>query len=403
MGILWKKYLLEFLLGMFIITVPLSLSLHLLYGDNIMQSSISILGFKVYHSCYNNNVFVWSLLVRIIPILLFSIWFLTIKDWWRYFIFCPLLPFASTIQVPFTLENDSFTQHAVSFSLVILVLLIIDNKHYFQFTSYIQLNQNIFGSAKIRGLYYNTRYFLKISESSQKPDGGIDRIRKLEYIKELLNSSINDSDYKQKLSVGKTSIIILLLIIFSSLAWLHVFIPKEQGKLNLLFLSISNNGFPDLSTFVWYITTKFCVIITLCIWIITSRNWWRYAILSPIIFYIYQLWEAFQIGSTALNENEYLKGLPLITILVGILFYLAETIKYQTRISEMYQKICNEIEILLDQSKEVSDFRIQNNLRYHRIKKHKSSIENQPQHLNRLMKFKKELLIKLNGKDCNLT
>ncbi len=52
MGILWKKYFHEFLLGLFIITVPLSLSIHLLYDDNLVQSSINILGLEVNHSCW---------------------------------------------------------------------------------------------------------------------------------------------------------------------------------------------------------------------------------------------------------------------------------------------------------------------------------------------------------------
>ncbi len=157
--------------------------------------------------------------------------------------------------------------------------------------------------------------------------------------------------------------------------------------------------FPDLPTFVWYITTKLCVIITLSLWIITSKNWWRYAILSPIIFYIYQFWEAFQTGSTALNENEYIKGLPIITILVGILFYLSETIKYQTRIIDTYHTICHDIEVLLDQSKEVIDFRNKNNLRYHQIKKNKASHRNEAEHLKRLHKFKEELTDRINRND----
>ncbi len=64
------------------------------------------------------------------------------------------------------------------------------------------------------------------------------------------------------------------------------------------------------------------------IWFATCRYWWRWAILSPVLFYLYQFWELFQ-SINDIDSTGNLKVLPLAllaAIVVAILWKLIRSI-----------------------------------------------------------------------------
>ncbi len=77
--------------------------------------------------------------------------------------------------------------------------------------------------------------------------------------------------------------------------------------------TIEKNGFIDLRAFTWFILHKFIVILFSPIWFITSEHWWKYAILSPLIFFSYQFWEAFQ-DVSQLDAIGNIKVFPLVLL-----------------------------------------------------------------------------------------
>ena len=64
------------------------------------------------------------------------------------------------------------------------------------------------------------------------------------------------------------------------------------------------------------------------VWFATCKYWWRWAILSPVLFYLYQFWEIFQ-SVKEIDGSGNLKVLPLAllaAIVVAILWKLIRSI-----------------------------------------------------------------------------
>ena len=113
-------------------------------------------------------------------------------------------------------------------------------------------------------------------------------------------------------------------------------------------VTIGKNGFPDVNIFIWYVCGKLCTLVPLCIWFMTCGHWWRYAILSPIVLFTYQLWGANQNFSLEIDNYEYIRALPMILILVLVLILISKDVQYQAKIIDIYENLSAEIEVLLN-------------------------------------------------------
>jgi hypothetical protein len=81
------------------------------------------------------------------------------------------------------------------------------------------------------------------------------------------------------------------------------------------------------------------------LWFLSSQQWWKYAILSPIILYSYQFWEATQDINT-LDAAGNIKAFPAIFCVVLILIVISKAIKYRVQILMMYEQLTEEIDNL---------------------------------------------------------
>jgi hypothetical protein len=138
---------------------------------------------------------------------------------------------------------------------------------------------------------------------------------------ELNDSSINDPSNKSTNSVlnkGVSSIVLVLSIVLLVQLW----IPAKQTQYEFLGLNISSFGFFDFKTFFYYASNKSILFALGLLWFVTCRYWWRWAILSPVLFYLYQFWEIFQ-PVKDINSTGNLNILPLVflTVLVVILLW----------------------------------------------------------------------------------
>jgi len=86
----------------------------------------------------------------------------------------------------------------------------------------------------------------------------------------------------------------LFLILVTSLLFVHDTISNNVQEISFMGIEMGSFGFKDVGTLIYHISQKFVVCIFMVVWFITSDFWWRWAILSPIIFYSYQFWESFQ-------------------------------------------------------------------------------------------------------------
>ncbi|WP_133644285.1 hypothetical protein [Zeaxanthinibacter enoshimensis] len=153
----------------------------------------------------------------------------------------------------------------------------------------------------------------------------------------LLAGSIGRPSVSRITKLIAISILLILPIIYN----LHRFIPSGTTTLNLYLVEIGTFDFPDINTMVWLVMLNLVYILPLFIWFITCPYWWRYAILAPIILSTFQLWELFY--EIDIYEWRNLNTIPYLLIIISILVYASEKVKYEVKLSE----IQNELDIEL--------------------------------------------------------
>jgi hypothetical protein len=138
---------------------------------------------------------------------------------------------------------------------------------------------------------------------------------------ELKDSSINTPSNKSNNSFLDISVSGIVLVLSIALL-VQLWIPAKQTQFEFLGINISSFGFFDFKTFFYYASNKLILFALGVIWFATCRYWWRWAIFSPILFYLYQFWEIFQ-PVKDINSAGNLNILPLVflTVLVIILLW----------------------------------------------------------------------------------
>lgn len=90
------------------------------------------------------------------------------------------------------------------------------------------------------------------------------------------------------------------------------------------------------------------ILIPCVIWFLTSSNWWRYALLSPITISMYQLWEICKPSHNyQVDEVSLFYIFPAILVLTGFLVQLAKKINYFDRVELLKGTIKNSIDVIL--------------------------------------------------------
>ncbi|MCX2719533.1 hypothetical protein [Lentiprolixibacter aurantiacus] len=145
------------------------------------------------------------------------------------------------------------------------------------------------------------------------------------------------------------NLIYALVIMVSTIPWyLHYTIPEGAANYKIGILNISSHGFYDAQVFTWFISLKLMVIVPMFIWFITYHTWWRYAILSPLILYLFQFWEAFQEGYLIIEAYGNYRVFPLVLLSVFLLFTLSRIVRRHSRSLDTYDRISREIDHLID-------------------------------------------------------
>jgi hypothetical protein len=126
------------------------------------------------------------------------------------------------------------------------------------------------------------------------------------------------------LNLALSSLLLVLLIVLFA----HHWVPQNEASSTILGLQIGSFGFRDSSTFIFYASNKMVLCVLGLIWFATCRYWWRWAILSPVLFYLYQFWELFQ-SINDIDSTGNLKVFPLalfMAIVVAVLWKLIRRI-----------------------------------------------------------------------------
>ena len=125
------------------------------------------------------------------------------------------------------------------------------------------------------------------------------------------------------------------------------------------------------------------------LWFITYHSWWRYAILSPLILYLFQFWEAIQDGYSNVDAFGNYKVFPLVLLSIILLLALSRIVRRHSRSLDIYEQITHEINSLINklgvERSRVGDYRN----RFDKIRNKQDSSKDT--NLKELMLLKQEL------------
>jgi len=403
-GLFWKKkYSGDILAAFMVLCSPFLIYIHLLFSDEL--DIISIFGFQFKHEYLSNEVFVWAILKSLVPLILLLIWFFSTAHKWRYLIFPLKSVFIYSIAdnlfflSPFE-ENQRFSYAVVLLLSVCIIILIID---FLVLADYrknkIESSIDLLFKKNLKSSYKN--YSLEVESIVKHKSEVIPFINlsKMYSIKKVLEKYLNrpsdsTTGMKDKNKLILDIVICFVLLMTPLLLFIYYLIPEGVQQIDLRFMVMGSNGFMDVNIFVWFLCYKLIILIPLILWFTTCQHWWKYAILSPIILYTYQFWEAFQ-DEKYLDALGNLRAFPAVFAVVLLLLLFSRAVKYKTEILDIYEYLNIEIEKLLMQLGTSNTIVRDQESRYKSLKQQLDTRGNSKEHINELIRLREELLSQL--------
>lgn len=395
-----KKYKSDVLIAITIAFLPFLAYMHLLFSNELKE--ISFFGIEISHGFESNSTFIWYLFKNIIPSTLLVIWLSTVAMRWKYLLL-PLLTLYIYNTLDFLFDsfrlnnlrliNDENSILLIKIMIIALTISVIFFCDTYYFKRYrrrlLEISIKSILSSNIK--YSNDFYSEKVQSLMEKKDSitGTNYLKKIYNAKLVLEDRLQTFNNKSKSETnkdsGRLSLLVIFVLVCTTLLWFgHYLIPEYEQVLDLGIIKVHNNGFNSVRTFLWFLLQKLIVLIPLTLWFLTCQQWWKYAILSPIILYSYQFWEATQDINT-LDAAGNINAFPAIFCVVLLLIVVSKAIKYRVQILIMYDQLTEEIDNLF----KTADFKA-NNILYknvRQIKMLKAEIAQESSAREQLMKL----------------
>jgi len=138
----------------------------------------------------------------------------------------------------------------------------------------------------------------------------------------------------RKKSIKKGVAISLLLIATPFLFYMYKYAPTDSKVWDTIFGTINAGNFKSAQSFVHALFTKITFILLTATWFLTSRNWWKYAILVPLIMFLYQLYGIINFQIQYLDEFDFWYSLPFIAPVIIFFIYLSFLISRKDQLNE---------------------------------------------------------------------
>lgn len=155
-------------------------------------------------------------------------------------------------------------------------------------------------------------------------------------------------DFFKNITTLKTKdvIVALVILVLPLLARLWLFVPNVEVWETEWF-DFQAKGFSSVQIFFWLLSAKLFIVLSLAIWFFTCKNWWRKAILIPLIIEIYKLFNiiiAYSVEEVSVDESEIIKSLPIIVPIIILFIFFTFRVSYYLYLSNIKLQINKEIE-----------------------------------------------------------
>ncbi|MEM7487323.1 MAG: hypothetical protein AAF348_19110 [Bacteroidota bacterium] len=139
----------------------------------------------------------------------------------------------------------------------------------------------------------------------------------------------------------------LILMLIPFFHEVYLLIPDDIEFLDFYFFRIDDLGFGRFDVAMYYLVPKIAYLLPLLLWFFMEKSWWRYALLSPIIAYLFQVASILDPNQFYMDEIELYKAAYLLAILAILLVVLSKAAYKQSYFLALYTKILRQRELYI--------------------------------------------------------
>lgn len=119
------------------------------------------------------------------------------------------------------------------------------------------------------------------------------------------------------------SIIVFFIVLSPFLYKIYDYLPEDpEASISFFGFVIDNNGFRDVSMYIWFLMSKIIPLYLMIIWFMTAKNWWYHIILIPIAMYAFQVFEVVFDSDDYVDTENIWWLLPVCMVVIPIVYFI---------------------------------------------------------------------------------
>ncbi|MEM7087126.1 MAG: hypothetical protein AAF489_13145 [Bacteroidota bacterium] len=105
--------------------------------------------------------------------------------------------------------------------------------------------------------------------------------------------------------------------------YIYKYAPSGTKEWDTIFGTITANGFTSAKSFAHAVFTKLTFVMLTGIWFLTSKNWWKFAILVPLTLFLFQLFGVLNQELQYIDEYDFWYSLPVVLPVLFFMTYIS--------------------------------------------------------------------------------
>jgi magnesium-transporting ATPase (P-type) len=135
------------------------------------------------------------------------------------------------------------------------------------------------------------------------------------------NTKFRQTD--RKISIIKGVLLSAILVATPFLFYMYKFAPADSNEWHTFFGTVESGGFNNVQIYVHAAITKLTFVLLTGIWFLTSKNWWKYAILVPFTMFLFQFSGVINYKIQYIDEFDFWYSLPIVMPILLFLVYIS--------------------------------------------------------------------------------
>ncbi len=156
------------------------------------------------------------------------------------------------------------------------------------------------------------------------------------------NTKFHQTDRRRRLIIG--GVIALFLAITPFLFYLYKYAPDDSKVWETSFFTVNSKGFSSAQAYIHALFSKITFVTITSLWFITSRHWWKWAILVPLIMFLFQLLGVINYNIGKIDEFDFWYALPIIIPTVLTLIWIGNEINKTIGDIDLREELEEELE-----------------------------------------------------------